>query len=163
MLFLSHAGTVLSLGTAGTAEIIDKGRFPHIGNTQNHDAGGAGDNAPLAVPFRFFPISLTNCVEDGLAVILAAAVAQKDGIPQTAIILRPLFVLHGVGKIALVQNQNFRFVPDQLGNIGIFGGGGNAGIDQFDDDIHLLHRIQNDTAGFSHMPRVPVNIHEVLL
>ena len=72
--------------------------------------------------------------------------------------LCPCLVGSRIGQIALVQYDETPFILNQLINDRISAGNGNAGIDDFDDDIDHFQILRDQRPSLFHMSRIPVDM-----
>ena len=161
LLALRFARFICRLGRTAAGQFIDERRLADIGDAQDHGPDGTVLEAPCLPAGQLRRCQGTDEGNELFHALAAFAVQGQDFAALLLIIGHPFVEDSRIGQVGLVEDDDGRLVTDDGLDHGIGAAHGNAGIDEFDDDIDDLEIFLNQALGLGHMAGIPVDYHNV--
>ena len=162
LLAARDAGTVFRLGALASGDLVDKGRFADIRNTDNHQLQRLVDKAALLIALQFLRQKLPHGRHEAVNSLSALAVGFENCIALLSKILIPRIRDALICKVNTVENHHARLIRAKRVNIGVPAGQRDTGIDQLTHRINETDILLHLSAGFGHMPGIPLDIHFII-
>ena len=140
-------------------QFIDQRRFSDVRNAEDHGPHGAVLKAPGLPAFE-----LRRCqgADEGHQLFdpfAAFTIEGHDLSPLLFIVGNPFVEDGRIGQVGLVEDDDRRLIADEGFDHGVGAAQGNAGVDEFDDDVDDLEIFLNQALGLGHMAGIPVDYH----
>ena len=158
LLGAGNAGPVLCPGGLPSCDLIDKGGFSHVRNSQNHHP-----QHPVLALLRVSPELLRQQLPDSRRELLGSRPGSGVGFQHREALFpeirRPLPGARRIRLIHAVQHDQPGLARRQRVHIRIPAGHRNPGVQNLAHRIHIFQLLRNHPAGLGHMTGVPLNIH----
>ena len=157
LLTLGHRRFVAGPGYLAAGQGVDEGGFAHVGNAGDQGGDGGGP-----VPF-FVDHLLANIGQFAHRFRLVGGDGQGADGGVFLQVLEPLLGDDRVGQVAFAEQFQTGLVGTEILDHRVGAAVGQAGVDDFDDQIHLGQDLADLAGGLVHVAGEPVDAHKRVL
>ena len=138
-------------------DLIDKGRFTNVGDTNDHSAQGFAVHTLGIVFFKCFGTDSLQFGDDLVHALSCDEVAHDTAFFVLTEVTLPLGCDIGIGKGGLGKNNEARFIGTNFINFGVLRGSWDSGVKNFNYGIDERQAFRHHTSCFCHMSGEPLN------
>lgn len=157
LLALGHRRFVAGAGYLAAGQGVDEGGFAHVGNACDQGGDGGG---PIAL-FVDHLLAEVRQFADGFRFVGGDGQGADGGVFLQ--VVEPLLGDVRVGQIAFAEQFQTGLVGTEILDHRVGAAVGQAGVDDFDDQIHLGQDLADLAGGLVHVAGEPVDAHKRVL